>query len=234
MILVDDRVGSRELLALFPPGSATPCRMEFGDFAFVGNGFDGDWLIGVERKTVPDMVASMNGRFPGHQLPGLLAAYQRVYLVVEGRFTARRDGVLVSAGLRGYGKPVMYREFVNRLVTYEELAGVRVVITGDEADTVNRICALEHWWRKEWGGHRGHKVTYEFTGSDRVELIRAGLVRRWAQCLPGIGYDKALAAEKAFRSPRELATASVAEWMKVDGIGSIGAEKIVKAIMRKG
>jgi ERCC4-type nuclease len=233
-ILIDDRVGSRELLKHFAPSTAELCHLAFGDFTFVGNGVGEEaWMIGVERKTIPDMVNSLSsGRFVGHQLVGLLENYKRQYLILEGRFLATREGLL-TYGQRPHGKGMMYRDFVGRLETLTEMTGMRVIHTVDEYDTVARVKALAHWWGRPYGSHKSYKGTYEFTNCKSAELVKAGLVRRWAQCLTGIGYDKALAAEKVFSSARALALGTVAEWKKVEGVGDVLAEKVVKEISKR-
>ena len=88
MILIDNRTGSKELFPLFPKGSAKLCHLPFGDFSFVGNGPDEMPLnIGIERKQIREVAGEMSaGRLVGHQVPGLLATYQVVYLIVEGRW----------------------------------------------------------------------------------------------------------------------------------------------------
>ena len=87
MILLDDRTGSGELLPLFRPYDAPVelARLDFGDACWLGNGATGPELVGVERKTIHDLVSSMRSkRLSGYQLPGLLRTYDWVYLLVEG------------------------------------------------------------------------------------------------------------------------------------------------------
>ena len=87
MIQIDERTGSAELQSLFPPGVPTIVgRLEFGDFAFLGNGPEDEPVsIGVERKGIRDLLNSMvTGRLVGHQLIGLVNNYHYVYIVVEG------------------------------------------------------------------------------------------------------------------------------------------------------
>jgi ERCC4-type nuclease len=82
---------------MFPYGMSKIERMQFGDFSWLGNGPDGaPWSIGVERKTIGDMIQSITSdRFSGHQLPGLLNTYNAVYVLVEGLYRPdQRTGVL--------------------------------------------------------------------------------------------------------------------------------------------
>ena len=95
MILIDDRMGSKELLPLFRPYDVTVelSHLEYADIAFFGNGPTGPELVGIERKTLHDLVNSMRSRrLSGYQLPGLMAAYAWVYIVVEGVWRAGDGG----------------------------------------------------------------------------------------------------------------------------------------------
>ena len=61
MILIDSRIGSAELAPLI----STPnilCQLEFADFTFSGNGPAGQVAVGVERKTIMDLLQSMAKR----------------------------------------------------------------------------------------------------------------------------------------------------------------------------
>ena len=75
MILVDSREGSKQLQPLLRDSKLT--RLEFADFAFTGSDRDGRISqIGIEYKTLPDVLSCIaDGRFAGHQLPGMMKAY---------------------------------------------------------------------------------------------------------------------------------------------------------------
>ena len=86
-VQVDDRVGSRELLPelkrLHIP--AEKVRLPFADAAFEGNGPAGPVKVGIERKTIYDLMQSMTtGRLSAHQLPGLVQNFDHRWIVVEG------------------------------------------------------------------------------------------------------------------------------------------------------
>jgi len=92
-LLVDSRVGSKDLAK---PLSAKLAVLEFADAMFVGGGLgDKPIFIGIEVKTVKDALSCVvSGRFAGHQLPGLVKGYDVVYLIVEGRWRADKEGLL--------------------------------------------------------------------------------------------------------------------------------------------
>lgn len=234
MILVDGRVGSGELVGMFPAGMATLGRLEYGDMAFIGNGKGGvPCMVGVERKKVRDLVNCMvSGRFSGHQLPGLLNAYNVVYLVVEGVWRPGVDGVVEVLGRGGWvalvlGRmPVMYDAVVNFLNTITVMTGVRVVSTGGDRETVRVVTALYHWWEKGWDEHTSHLREKQV---EAVYLVKPSFKQTVAAALPGVGTARSRAVCERFRSVRDMAVAEKGEWLDVDGVGSKTAEKIVRA-----
>src|SRR5258708_4217661 len=108
MITVDDRGGShgqqsaqRPLCDLKLALNRTPGghveaelrRLEFGDYAFVGNGHAGDELVGFELKTIKDLLSSLkSSRLPAHQVRGMTEMYSRMWLVVEGIWRPSKSG----------------------------------------------------------------------------------------------------------------------------------------------
>lgn len=231
MITVDDRQGSVELAHLFKPYKVQTqiARLEFGDFSFVGRGPEGvPALVGVERKTVGDFVSSMKtGRFTGHQLPGLLASYSRVWLLIEGYVRPDIDGHVYTQYGNGKWKPtpgpdMTYTEFEHYLLTLEEKASVKVRICSDSVSTVQFIASLYHWWNdKDYDQHRSHLNFY-----NPVQLRKPTLVRRVAKEFAGVGWERSKGVAAAFKTVESLATATVEQWKSIDGIGERLAQKI--------
>lgn len=240
MIYVDNRTGSKELLPLFPRGTAELTHLEYADFMFTGHYDDGDIVIGIERKTIGDFVNCMcSGRFSGRQLIGMLNSYHYIYLVIEGVFRANpKTGVLevyryggwheYEAGRRRF----MARDIWAFMNTMQVVCGLHCYHTSTPSDTAYYIRALKHWWTKEYEEHKGHLQPH--TGT-MVELSRQTLVRRVAACLDGIGWGKAKAMDQAFGSVVELAVAREKELLEVEGIGKKLAKSVVEQLHgRKG
>jgi ERCC4-type nuclease len=237
-VLVDDRVGSADLVGHLRhwgcPVEKT--RLEYGDAAFAGNGRDGAVSVGVEVKKTHDALNCMgDGRFAGHQLPGLLSNYDRIWLVVEGNY--RPDfgtGLLLAPGERRKevvtgAKRHMYRDLDNWLTSMEVLAGVRVRRTGDRYETARFVADLYGWWQKEWSDHKSHHAIHDDWGSV-VPLTKPNLARRFAAQLPGIGYEKSGWIVKSFPSVQAMVGAAEKEWVAVPGIGKTLAKRIWDAI----
>lgn len=247
MIHVDDRTGSADLIHLLRPMSvpARIQRLDYGDLAFIGNGPEGCPVpVGIEVKAVPDMLQSMaTGRLSGHQLPGLLGAYEQVWLVVEGEYRpSPRDGVLEvhrQKGGRGYWAPAiagrdrrfMYRELDNYLTTLEIKAGVKFRRTTSRHETARVVADLYHWWcSRDFEDHRSHIQLHQ--PPDHALIRKPTLLRQVAACLPGVGWKKSQAVEKHFGSTYAMVTADPPAWAEIDGIGKTMANTITCALRK--
>jgi len=236
MILVDDRIGSRHLVDYLKGSSLT--RLEFGDACFFGNGPKGEPIsIGIELKVVDDVLACItDGRFAGHQLPGLVNTYDIVYLVMEGRCRANpKDGTLEQPYKKGWsrkyhGRPYMWRDLQHWLMTMEFKAGIRFRNTFDRKETALFIKTLYSWWNsKEWEEHRAH-LAFDVSSRSSLLLKKPSLLRRIAKELPGIGWSRSGAVDKHFSSVREMCCATAYEWIKIEGVGKVLAKGVSDAI----
>ena len=246
LIQIDERTGSAELQSLFPPGVPTIVgRLEFGDFAFLGNGPEDEPVsIGVERKGIKDLLNSIStGRLAGHQLIGLVNNYHYVYIVVEGlwRFNPT-DGMLEERCGQGWepiqlgSRRFMAREVLSFLHTLMVKTGVMVFYSGTKRETVQVVSMLHGWWsNKAWDEHTAHLglVKQHKSTDGAVELVKAPLLRRVAAELPGIGWQKSREVAKHFGSVLEMVLASEREWRRIPGIGKILAERITKEIINE-
>lgn len=240
MLKLDNRVGSGDLAVYFQKWR-TPlnlCRLEYGDAAFDGNGPEGSTIpVAVEIKRLRDALNCMTGgRFAGHQLPGLLANYRRVWLVIEGIYSTdmdtgmlmeRRGKRLVPVALGA--QQFMYRDFNHWLLTMEVKAGVRVRRTSSRLETARFIQSLYSWWTvKTWEEHRSH-LAFEDDADSEI-LIRPNLARRVAAQLPGIGWHKSKNVARRFPTVTEMVCATERDWLEVEGIGKGLARKITQAL----
>lgn len=223
--------------------------LPYGDFYFSGNGPRGPVNVGIERKTLRDMLACINtGRFAGEgmQLDGMLTTYEYTYLIIEGgyrcdpasgtlqEFRGRTNGWQdLRLGARRY----MHSE-LQRFLIMMTLTPARVWHTRTPEDTVRFIADLyQQLARKKWDDHRSVDAISALqiqepvllrrrTDAEENELYR----RRVALQSTRIGQDKAKLAARHFVSMREMANADAAAWQEIDGIGSKSAEAIVKEI----
>lgn len=229
MLLVDERIGSKELAdplrLLGAPVKVT--KLQFADFAFGGRLNGQDVLIGIERKTLPDLLSSKeSGRLTGHQLPGLLDAYHKVYLLVEGGWRPGDGGGLehynngrwwpMKQGRKGGFR---YAEIDNYLNTLANEGGVEVKRSWNLKESAWQVFDLYNRWQKEkHGSHlKGHTLTMGANsgGGGRIGFVKPNLVMTMALQIPGIGDEGARSAGKRFKTPLIMCQANEGSWGKV-------------------
>lgn len=260
MILIDSRIGSGDLAPRIAASPGAPevelTRLEFGDIAFAGSGPDGDALIGIEIKTITDLVnCIMDGRYAAHQLPGMIDTYSRVYTLVEGQYRGNKDtGALETPrvklrernGRNVWGpvwrgkKEFSYDALQGWIASIEEFAGVKFRYTTNRFNTVNAILDLYHWWQKDYDSHKSLKVFHDkpkpavsrrsITLTNCIEQ-KPTLTMLFAKDMAGLGWERAGAVSEHFgNNPRRMVNASKEEWLEIDGIGETLAERIDKAL----
>ncbi len=232
MILVDDRTGSKELYPYLPKPKIL-CQLEFADFAYSGNGPNGQVSIGVERKAIKDFLSSMtSGRLSGHQLIGLKKQYDYIYIILEGIWKPDpKDGRLltlsgkkwspISQGSRRY----MAREVWNFAQSLSVMANVMIVHTGSMRGTAQWLGANFAWWQKKWKAHKSHLQFHDPPVC--ASLVKPNLVTKIASQLDGVGWDKARKIGKRFSNLREMMDAGREDWTAIEGIGKKTTEKIM-------
>lgn len=224
-ILVDDRVGSRELLPELRRLSlpAKLSRLEFGDVSIPGIGSKGDVSIGIERKTIQDLLNSLaSGRLTAHQLPGMVQTYDYRWIVIEGLWRVGR-GQLIETWRFGGWKPAVtqmgYYDVDRYLITLEVKGGCWLRRTGSLGETCSFIADLHRWWGKNWKEHRGHLGLEKGLTADKVLYSKPTYPRLVANVLPGIGWEKSKAVARHFKTIEAMVGAGPGDWMKIPGIG---------------
>jgi ERCC4-type nuclease len=253
-ITVDDRTGSVDLFPILRR-LGLPCtlgRISFGDISFIGTGNEGVPVpIGVEYKKVRDVLQCMtDGRFAGHQLPGLVNSYSQIYLLIEGEIRPHPStGILEIKSHKGFWyegmvgtRRFMYRDLAKWLLTMSIKGGLSIAQTSTLQETSVWLSALYNWWGGDgnggWDSHKSHlafNVSADIrfgAGRDRALLVRPSVLRRIAAELPGVGYEKSGEIEKFFGSMEALFFATESDIACVPGIGKGIAAKVWGALHR--
>jgi len=238
MILLDNRVGSKELLPYIQRlGTKVELgHLEYGDAAFEGHGPTGTIAVGVERKTLSDLLNCVDdARYSAHQRPGMLAMYQFNILMVEGIWKPdSTTGYLMECIRTLEWRPFRYR---TQMVRYSkafrylltlQIAGTPVIITRDLEHTAYNICECFAYLQKRWEDHTSLLETQKLNMPSLNG--RPSLVRRWASELDGIGVKHGMEAERLFRTPYELASSDEGDWIKIPGVGAKLARSVIKQI----
>jgi ERCC4-type nuclease len=256
MLLLDDRAGSVELAeplaAAGLPVELT--RLEFGDVCFLGRGEGGaPLMIGLEHKRISDLVQSLNtDRLAGHQLPGLITAYERAYLVIEGDWSVDERGrVVVPSKWRGQQQPLKGAPpasvLEQRVMTLETRGGLRVRWTRSQKETVRYVSALYRFWSdRDLDDHRSHLAVHapDLDSALRVPIsdFRKGLM----MLAPGVGMALSKSIEQRVYDERKgegswrrlmlLTEAEIADIVSADSkgkprrIGPARAKRILEAL----
>jgi ERCC4-type nuclease len=250
--LVDNRVGSRDLIGLLPTGHAQLTDLEYGDAVVVGYGPDGPVTEAFERKRLGDaMTCIQDGRFAGRQLRGLRESYEFVWLVIEDEIRADpRSGILqrryeqrvkTAKGRRsrvegrwvdamfGAKKTMMYRDFMHWLLSMRRKGGIDDwAFTRNAQETADLIWTTHTWRQKKWSQHKSVNVFNTSAANKRTMLVRAPFVAEVAGKYDGVGWDRAMAIADRFASVEDFARATVEQLVEIDGIGKKLAASVVR------
>lgn len=235
MILVDDRTGSAEIAPLLSSPNMV-CRLNFADFAWSGEGPDGPTSIGVERKSLLDLLQSITtGRLSGHQMVGLTQDYDWVYLLVEGVWRPdRNSGLLQRINSKGKwvdaaqgSRRFMARDIYNFINTLRVMCNVVTVCTSNRWETAMWLDSAHGWWQKGWDQHKSH-LQFQRPVM-HAQLTKPNLVTRMVSQLDGIGWDKARSIGKQFKSVEDLMEGEQEDFQSIPGIGP----KLSKSIMEQ-
>lgn len=245
MILCDDRTGSKELLPLLK-GIGVPCeltRLEYGDVAFDGNGPKGPITVGIERKTLNDMLNCIeDARYAAHQRPGMLNLYSKSFLILEGLWAPGNgngmDGVLFQGYRNGQSwgplktassRKTLYSKLYRYLLSVS-LSGVNITQSGNLFHTAYNVAEMYHYFQKKWNSHTSLIEVQKLAIPSLTG--KPSLVRRWASELDNVGVVRSQDAERIFKSGFALAHADEMDWVKVPGVSVATAQKIVKEIRK--
>lgn len=250
MIYIDYRKGSgvdadgNELLPPLIRRLGVECEvtdLPCADAAFEGNGKLGPISIGIERKTLHDMLSCIDdSRYSVVQRVPMLQLYERNFLMIEGLWKCGRgepyEGVLMQGYRNGASwgplkarssRQVLYSKLYRYLVSVS-LSGVTVTYSLDVTQTAIQIVELYHYFQKKWSRHTALIETQKI----QVPALdmRPKLCRRWASEIDDVGAVLSIEAERMFRTGHALANSDETDWVRIPGIGAPTARKIVREI----
>ncbi len=240
MLYVDARAGSKELFPLFLPGTAQLTSLEFGDFAFTGNGTGGRVLtVGIERKTASDLLTCIKSGRMSEQLLGLRQNYDVCFLLLEAQFRENAEtGYLeyFNQYFKWYPTQFVRKSVWGFMNDVELVAGVRIFQTKNTAESAAWITSLYSWFtNKEWEQHRACYAPHidldpEFR---KGHGGKAPLLRRWLAELSGVGHDRAKVIAAVVGDVEGLLVLSEEDFEKIPGIGKTLSASIWAELHRK-
>jgi hypothetical protein len=254
MILIDQSTGSKDLINYPPlddPCLACLTSLSFSDstksaadICFTGNGPHGKLSIGIEFKSLADLISSSNdGRLQSTQIPSMLESYDLSYLLYYGLYRCNPSGILETFHKSKWtpytfigNKPLPYGYLESFLLTVQAIGiNIKHVSTIDQC--AQWVGCLYRWWSKPWAKHKSMR-TFDKSSSMSPSLV-PGLSPHTKQMIetaksyPGLGFERALAAAQYFPSIEVMTNASVSEWENVPGVGRVVAKAVHSAIRSK-
>lgn len=232
------------------------------DIEFSGNGPDGKLRIGVEVKSLADLLSSIrDGRIRATQIPALLR-YDVPWLAYYGEYRTSKSGYLqvpywhqkYSRWLwRDYklGSKPVETSYLERFLCSPSLTMTKLRTVG-----FNTIEALAYWlgtslygtWQKDYHKHRSMFAFDQSGGIPGSHLLPqihpvAYQMMLTAASLPGIGFERAQAVADQFGSILEMINATEKEWANIVVVsrgtgrtvklGPARASAIVEAIVQE-
>lgn len=240
VLLVDSRAGSRDLTKslkkLLGADRVEETTLDFGDLAFTGRGAGDKPLdVGIEFKKLADIAqCCRDGRFAGHQLPGMVKTYDYSWLLIEGNWRSDGSGLVATyQGPRRGWHPIPGRmrasELEKHILTFELCGGIHTRYVNERADTLRFVVNLFRWWSdRAFDAHTSHLAVHEPAMLGEVSDFRRA-VMQW----PSIGLKTSKSVEEEFNgSVTKAATASMFQWSQIQTNGKRFGESNATRVFR--
>lgn len=178
-------------------------------------------IVGFQRKTLPDLVASLNDGRLHYELGQLesSATVSTAFIIIESKLTRTTSGELVEAAIsfdalrsviaKCHSRGIGYIPSIGLDDTVRAIQGVGKYLASSGVDSLHRPKQL----KDEWGT----------VGSNAYALFLL-------QSFPGVGPKQAKAIYDHFGYVPIGWTVTVAELMAVKGIGRKTAESLIAAL----
>jgi ERCC4-type nuclease len=248
VILIDRKVGSRELSSMFHQ-TGIPAQLDnlpSGDFVFMGNGPGEEPVsVGIERKVVMDFLQSfMRGRLNAEQLPKLCEQHHYPYLLLEGDIRPDKEGNLEhwwhGRWIPPKGKTWTYEAVDHILTTITTHWPVRLIRTSSDRHTVATVVSMYKYFQVPWESHESFKgfhtppppviISLMPQETDSDEDWQRWICRIVAKELPGVGWARSEAVAEDFNTARRMVMADEKRWREIEGIGPKTAARVMRAL----
>lgn len=209
--------------------------MPYGDASFRGNGPDGYLLVGVEIKTVADVIASFLSERLQEQVAGMVKRYQVRWLAIIGEYREGADGSIETPSRehwkgdsqwrlwRRYHGKLMYAQLEGALDSFEHRANVRIKHLPSEEACARWLAGRYNWWQKPWASHQAHlaggkqAIGWSDEWYDKERYFPEHVARQ----VPGLGIKMAELVAKHFGTVETMVDATTKDWDAIAGIGPV-------------
>lgn len=160
----------------------------------------------------------------------------------QGPFDSKSEAIQAYRTLSRKWKEYTYIGKKSMVFGYLESALLSLSRAGIRHKHFTRIEDCAQWigcayrsWSKEWSKHHFFR-TFD-KSSDKSPALMPGVdpvIKRKMEIArslcDGMGFERAMAAAKHFRTAKDMVTATVEEWLEVPGIGKVIAKEIVRSV----
>lgn len=242
MIYIDPRDGSEDLPCyITPKKNVELLQLNSADAMGAGNGPEGTLLWGVEVKKLGDALQALQDGRLVQQLGRMHEDYDWNFFLLEATIRMNKQtgylqqwaedrkskgGGYWRDALFGNKEKMMYQHFYSWLMSVTICAGVFLLQTTSREETGAAIMSIDSQLSKPWEDHSSMKV-FDDSHPSRfvVPSITMNVVRNLAD---GMGWEKSAAGAAHFGTPKAAVNATIGEWMEVDGVGKVLAQRIVE------
>ena len=176
------------------------------------------------------------------QIIGMLDCYHKVYLFCEGIIRENSKTGQINEWRHGKWKKVdystsesarnrfSYASVWKHLITLESKFNIALRSSWNPEETARMVEVLYEWWSKPWETHKSHLQHYSNIQTALLRPDKPSWPVQFAANLPGFGWDRAIKAEKHFKSVPAMICASEKEWREVKGFGKVLAKLAWEAL----
>lgn len=164
--------------------------------------------VGIERKSIPDFASSLGDRL-SEQLYRMSEHFDISILLLEGSWQIVRDQVMVVKGVESWGWSMVW----NYLLSCQLSKGIALYFTVNEGHTIKALNELYAYFQK--AVHTGG-VNRSIVGDPRLLAFQCG----------GIGPKIGKGLLEKFGSLKNVANATVEDYLEVEKMGKIRAQRL--------
>ncbi len=179
--------------------------------------------IGVQRKELKDLIASIGDGRLGQQLQ-MMAGLDIAVLLIEGTPKFSMDGELLNGS--GFGQ-AFTRDQYNGVMWSAQLQGIWVCHTGNLDETIAWLGRFKLWCSKD---RHTSLIKREKVVGGWGEPGNEDFARHILMGFPGVGVEVATRIVKRFGGAPLGWTVTMEEMMEVEGLGKKKVERLWKAL----
>lgn len=207
---------------------AVEAPIAFGDVLIEGVSETGSkiWAVGERKRSVDLLKCISDGRLLKQVRDAYGVGWDRYFLVIESIMRRNQEGnVEYRTGPHWAATTMPWARFQAYLNALHYQMGVYVLWSTSVRNTAETIRGLHTFFSSV-----DHQSLKQFHAPTPSLIYNPTLIRRVANQLPGIGWERSLSVENHWSSVRRMINASAQEWQEIEGIGKGISNQIVEVL----